>query len=69
MKVYELMRLLGTCSAGAEVRVVRSVTAEEPDAFVRQPENAIISGNVVDLDEQKLGEYSRVVELYLDDME
>lgn len=65
MKVYELMRLLGTCPAGAEVQAVKTLTLQELDELADIAKAPSICGIVTDLDTRKYADGDAEVELYL----
>ena len=68
MKVYELMHLLGTCPAGADVRVSKVLELDELADLVkgtRGEDVAEVSGTVIDFDKRTAVTENDTVELYL----
>lgn len=69
MKVYELMHLLGTCPAAADVRVSKVLGLDELADLVkgtRGEDVAEVSGTVTDFHKRTAVTENDTVELYLD---
>ncbi len=69
MKVYELMHLLATCPAGADVRVSKVLGLDELADLVKETRGediAEVSGTVTDFDKRTAVTENDTVELYLD---
>lgn len=69
MKVYELMHLLATCPASADVRVSKVLGLDELADLVKETHGegvAEVSGTVTDFDKRTAVTENDTVELYLD---
>lgn len=68
MKVYELMHLLGTCPAGAEVRVAKVLGLGDFAELVKEcnGDTVEVGGTVIDFDKRTVVTEDDTVELYLD---
>ena len=69
MKVYDLMHLLGTCPASADVRVSKVLGLDELADLVKETHGegvAEVSGTVTDFHKRTAVTENDTVELYLD---
>lgn len=69
MKVYELMHLLATCPASADVRVSKVLGMDELADLVKEAHGegvAEVSGTVTDFHKRTAVTENDTVELYLD---
>lgn len=69
MKVYELMHLLATCPASADVRVSKVLRLDELADLVKETHDegvAEVSGTVTDFHKRTAVTENDTVELYLD---
>ena len=67
MKVYELMHLLATCPAGADVRVSKVLGLDELADLVKECDDDCVEvgGTVIDFDKRTAVTENDTVELYL----
>lgn len=68
MKVYELMHLLGTCPAGAEIHVSKGLGRDNLADLVKECDDDCVEvgGTVIDFDKRTVVTKDDTVELYLD---